>query len=170
MNLKESKARKELCFELRKKTGLGLMSAKECLIDNDWDIVKAEENHMKYKLTKIINTMSVYTEEDRKLEEAKDKLSPREVESMEKYIQMYIKRSQENKEKISDNDAVLKEAFDLLNQCKSRIKEIQDIITEKTKGKKPVSLADLQILSIREGARQAFLQIIAYLEYLNYKN
>ena len=100
----------------------------------------------------------------------KDKLSPREVESMEKYIQMYIKRSQENKEQIFDNDAVLKEAFDLLNQCKSRIKEIQDIITEKTNGKKPVSLADLQILSIREGARQAFLQIIAYLEYLNYKN
>ena len=74
MDLKESKARKELCFELRKKTGLGLMSAKECLIDNDWDIVKAEENHMKYKRSKIINTMSVYTEEDRKLDEARDSI------------------------------------------------------------------------------------------------
>ena len=45
---------KEKCFKLRLKTGLGLMSCKECLIDNDWDLEEAEKNHMKYAFKKHI--------------------------------------------------------------------------------------------------------------------
>ena len=49
------KIRKEKCFDLRAKTGMGLMTCKRCLEDNDWDLEKAEKNHIKYKTNKIIN-------------------------------------------------------------------------------------------------------------------
>jgi translation elongation factor EF-Ts len=46
---------KEKCFDLRAKTGMGLMTCKRCLEDNDWDLEEAEKNHIKYKTNKIIN-------------------------------------------------------------------------------------------------------------------
>ena len=39
---------KELCFKLRSETGLGVMTCKKCLIDNNWDYDKAKENYKKY--------------------------------------------------------------------------------------------------------------------------
>jgi len=38
----------DLCMELKRKTGMGLLSAKRCLQDNTWDIDKANENHHTY--------------------------------------------------------------------------------------------------------------------------
>ena len=49
------KIQKEKCFDLRAKTGMGLMTCKRCLEDNDWDLEEAEKNHIKYKTNKIIN-------------------------------------------------------------------------------------------------------------------
>lgn len=49
------KIRKEKCFDLRARTGMGLMTCKRCLEDNDWDLEEAEKNHIKYKTNKIIN-------------------------------------------------------------------------------------------------------------------
>lgn len=40
---------KDLCFQLRTKTGLGLMSCKKCLQDNDWNLNKAFKNSLKYQ-------------------------------------------------------------------------------------------------------------------------
>jgi hypothetical protein len=40
---------KELCLQLRCKTGMGLLNAKQCLLANNYDIDKAYENHLNYK-------------------------------------------------------------------------------------------------------------------------
>ena len=54
-NLIIEKIRKEKCFDLRARTGMGLMTCKRCLEDNDWDLEEAEKNHRKYTTNKIIN-------------------------------------------------------------------------------------------------------------------